>query len=104
MITVYEKGMTSIPFWLIQVSIPVILFFMAFQIGGLGAGDIKLFSVIAGFLTMKDMWTCIVAAFLAGAVLSIGKIIFAKRMKQPHTIHFSVPILAGYLYYLGVMS
>lgn len=104
MITVYEKGVRSIPLWFFQIYIPVILFFLAFRIGGLGAGDIKLFSVIAGFLTIEEWWICIVAAFVSGAVICAVKILFAKKMRDPHRIHFSIPILAGYLYYLGVMS
>lgn len=104
MITVYEKGVRSIPLWFFQISIPVILFFLAFRIGGLGAGDIKLFSVIAGFLTIKEWWVCIVAAFISGTVVCAVKILFAKKMRDPNRIHFSIPILAGYLYYLGVMN
>lgn len=102
-ITFYEKGISQMPFWFIQITIPVILFFLAFRIGGLGAGDIKLFSVIAGFLTMEEWWTVMAAAFLSGAVICVGKLAL-KDQEKPHTIHFSVPILAGYLYYLGVMS
>lgn len=92
------------PFWFLQIIIPVVLFFLAFQIGGLGAGDIKLFSVISGFLTVEELWTVIVAAFLSGAVICVGKLVFANKVKYPHTVHFSIPILAGYLYYLGVLS
>lgn len=101
-ITFYEKGISDMPFWFIQITIPVILFFLAFRIGGLGAGDIKLFSVIAGFLTMEEWWTVMAAAFLSGAVICVGKLALNSQ-KRDHTIHFSIPILAGYLYYLGVM-
>lgn len=69
----------------------------------LGAGDIKLFSVIAGFLTLKTWWVCVEAAFLAGAAMGLFKLLFKNYVKDAHTIHFSVPILAGYLYYLGVV-
>lgn len=102
-ISVYGGGIKIIPLWFLKIIIPVILFYLLFRIGALGAGDIKLFSVIAGFLTIKDFWICMVAAFLSGAVFCAGKIMFSKKMKHPHTIHFSIPILAGYLYYLGVM-
>ncbi|MCI8326419.1 MAG: hypothetical protein HFI37_01420 [Lachnospiraceae bacterium] len=104
-ITIFEKGIVAIPFWIIQIFIPVFLFFLMFRIGGLGAGDIKLFSVIASFLTIEEWWICMTAAFLSGAVICIFKIMFAKKMKDPHRIHFSIPILAGYLYFfLGVIS
>ncbi len=67
------------------------------------AGDIKLFSVIAGFLTLKTWWVCVEAAFLVGAAMGLFKLLFKNYVKDAHTIHFSVPILAGYLYYLGVV-
>lgn len=102
-IQIYEKGYSCIPFWFIQISIPIILFYPIFRIGALGAGDIKLFSVIAGFLTLHTWWVCIEIAFLAGAVMGLLKLLLKKHVKDVHTIHFSVPILAGYLYCLGVM-
>lgn len=103
LIQIYEKGISFIPLWFIQISIPIFLFYPIFRIGTLGAGDIKLFSVIAGFLTLKTWWVCVEAAFLAGAVMGLFKLLFKNYVKDAHTIHFSVPILAGYLYYLGVV-
>ena len=97
LIQIYEKGISFIPLWFIQISIPI------FRIGALGAGDIKLFSVIAGFLTLKTWWVCVEAAFLVGAAMGLFKLLFKNYVKDAHTIHFSVPILAGYLYYLGVV-
>ncbi len=41
------------------------------------------------------------AAFLVGAAMGLFKLLFKNYVKDAHTIHFSVPILAGYLYYLG---
>lgn len=43
------------------------------------------------------------AAFLVGAAMGLFKLLFKNYVKDAHTIHFSVPILAGYLYYLGVV-
>lgn len=107
-ITCYEKGISYMPLWMIQIFIPVVVFFLAFRIGGLGAGDIKLFSVIASFLTIKDVWICILASFAAGAAIGVAKCIYLRlRDHSPargQTIHFSIPVLAGYLYYLGVMN
>ena len=94
LIQIYEKGISFIPLF---------LFYPIFRIGALGAGDIKLFSVIAGFLTLKTWWVCVEAAFLAGAAMGLFKLLFKNYVKDAHMIHFSVPILAGYLYYLGVV-
>ena len=96
LIQIYEKGISFIPLWFIQISIPIFLFYPIFRIGALGAGDIK-------FLTLKTWWVCVEAAFLAGAAMGLFKLLFKNYVKDAHTIHFSVPILAGYLYYLGVV-
>lgn len=102
---ILEEGVIGVPHWIFRISIPIILFYILFFFGTLGAGDIKLFSVIAGFLTMKEFFTCVTAAFLAAGVIALGKLIFSHKVKNPHTMHFSVPILAGYLYYCqGVMN
>lgn len=101
--SIYEKGISIIPMWILQVIIPIILFYLLFYLGTFGAGDIKLFSMIAGFLTIRELFICIATSFFAGGILALGKLLFSSRMKHPHTIHFSIPILAGYLYCLEVM-
>ena len=92
----------QIIWFLPDIIIPVIVLYLLYLAGILGAADIKLFSVIAGFLTMEEWWTVMAAAFLSGAVICVGKLALNSQ-KRDHTIHFSIPILAGYLYYLGVM-
>jgi len=46
---VYEYGQAGISLWLPGILLPVILLFPLFIIKALGAGDIKLFSVIGSF-------------------------------------------------------
>ena len=96
-------GVPQIIYILWNISFPVIILYLLYVLGILGAGDIKLFSVIAGFLTLKTWWVCVEAAFLAGAAMGLFKLLFKNYVKDAHMIHFSVPILAGYLYYLGVV-
>lgn len=71
-----------------------------FAIGAFGGGDIKLFTVIAVFLGLEGTVNIIISAVMAGAVLSILKIIFIlfqkKKISLAHLyIHFSLPILIG---------
>ena len=68
---------------------------------GIGAGDIKLFSVAGGFLSMRQLLYVILAAFVAAAVIGLGKLLYQKRMagifgNQRTLIHFSAMILIGY--------
>lgn len=98
-----KREFRSFPYGSFKYQYRYSYFYPIFRIGALGAGDIKLFSVIAGFLTLKTWWVCVEAAFLVGAAMGLFKLLFKNYVKDAHTIHFSVPILAGYLYYLGVV-
>ena len=105
------------------ISLPVILLYLLFLVGALGAGDIKLFSLIGGFIQLKELIWCIVFAFSFAAVFSFAKMLylgtFFPSMKrvfqyicnilqgdlhsyQPESmsdgrIHFSVAILLGFI-------
>lgn len=96
-------GVAGIVHFLVNISIPVILLFLLFQLRLLGAGDIKLFSVIAGFLTIRQTFYVMLAAFVAGGVIGIAKLLYLKattgRFGEGRTlIHFSTAILIGYLF------
>ena len=100
---------------------------MLFLMHALGAGDIKLFSVIGVFLNMSGLCRCVFLAFLFGAGISLFRMVKEKSLRQrmrslmdyaKRTVHtgqvtsyrssrnaadticFSVPILMGYLCYL----
>ena len=62
---------------LFLIFIPVILLYLLFLVGALGAGDIKLFSLIGGFVNLKELLWCIVFAFIFGGLLSIGKMLYS---------------------------
>ena len=68
---VYEYGRTGIRLWLPGILLPVILLFPLFIIKVLGAGDIKLFSVIGSFYGTSYVLKSIAAAFILGAVMSL---------------------------------
>ena len=69
---------------------PMILLGLIWMAGGIGAGDVKLLSVLGLVLGAEEIIICIVISFIVGAIIGIiAKI--AKRDK----IHFSVAILVG---------
>ena len=101
-----------------------ILFYLLFLMRVLGAGDIKLFSMIGGFWGLQLLCTTIAASFLVAAVMSLGKMLFHRNLilrlqvfrgymlevlasgrllrypqesqGERHIIHFSIAILIGY--------
>ncbi|MCM1105409.1 MAG: A24 family peptidase [Blautia sp.] len=106
-----------------NIFFPVILLYLLYLIGVLGAGDIKLFSVIGGFTDVRTLTRCIFAAFIAGAVIAVVKMLANHNLKsslwrsfaylqalakgervsyrggcpEENLMHFSVAILIGLL-------
>lgn len=117
-------GMSRIPYILWNISFPVIVLYLLYLLGVLGAGDIKLFSVIGGFTNFTMLTHCMLAAFLAGGVIAVVKMllnrnlsfslfkgqVFLKDLLEGHVVsyrktmaeeqnlmHFSVAVLMGYV-------
>ena len=96
------EGGIGIVHFLVNISIPVILLFLLFQLRALGAGDIKLFSVVGGFLELRQLFAVMIVAFIAASVIGLGKLLYhrlsAKKKDVNRTlIHFSLAILIGYV-------
>ncbi|MCI8872060.1 MAG: prepilin peptidase [Lachnospiraceae bacterium] len=119
-----EAGWKGAGIFLRNVSIPVILCYLLFLIHALGAGDIKLFSVIGGIWNLKILTVTIMISFLAAAAMSLGKMLYhrnlvsrlcifgdyirqafaaaqfcqyPKSQGNQHIIHFSIAIFIGYI-------
>ena len=95
------EGSAALVHFLVNISIPVILLFLLLQMCAVGAGDIKLFSVVGGFLTTKQLLYVMFAAFAAGAAIGLIKLVYRVRTTGYQigtitVIHFSTAILIGY--------
>lgn len=98
---VMAEGYAGIAYFLMNISIPVILLFLFFQLRALGAGDIKLFSVAGAFLTTEQLAELMVTSFLVACAVGIVKMIRQKGIKgifgkQKTLLHFSASILTAY--------
>ena len=104
---------------------PILVLFLLFLIRALGAGDIKLFSVISVFLSTRETAYVIAVSFLLGAFVSLLRMlrrrqtlyrvgllmayarscVAAKRLRSYETVeesesylHFAVCIFAAYVF------
>lgn len=75
-----QKGPVAIVRVLPNIIIPVIVLYLLFLMRCLGAGDIKLFSVIGTFINFKQLGVCIAAAFVIGAVFALLKMLSRKNL------------------------
>ncbi len=94
-------GMAGVLPFLIHISIPVILFILLFQIRAIGAGDIKLFSVVGGFLGIRQLVYLVLTAFIVAAGIGVFKLLYQVKtvgyqMGSRTLIHFSTAILIAY--------
>jgi prepilin peptidase CpaA len=119
---IFLGGMPRLTDILLNISFPVVVLYLLYLLGVLGAGDIKLFSVIGGFTNFKTLTSCMLTAFVVAAVLSVGKMLYNRnlgvslfkgqlfvkevlqgnissyrktRAEERNLIHFSVAILVG---------
>lgn len=122
---VLELGVKGIVIFIINISLPVIVLFLLFHMRALGAGDIKLFSVIGSIWSIELLVRCIVFSFIVGAIMALCRLIMnknlisrliyfcsymidafrARKIKvynwqsdgKENRIHFSISILLGFL-------
>ena len=69
--------------------LPVILLYPAFAIGGLGAGDLKLFAVAGSYLGIRGITISLIIAFTTGAIISLVKMIRFHNFKERIYYFFS---------------
>lgn len=98
----------SVATFFLNISIPVIVLYLLFQLRALGAGDIKLFSVVGAYVFTYELINIMSLAFLFGGVIGASKMAFRRVFADNYDgeivcIHFSVAIwLAHMTHILGV--
>lgn len=125
----YNESWNGILAAVAGIGLPVVILFMLHQLRMLGAGDIKLFSVIGGFIGYQ-IWHIMFYSFVAGGILAVIQMLYhhslVNRMKafwnyiltccmtrqiipyesgfdqgeKRNTIHFSIAIFIGYGWWL----
>ena len=105
-VRLWSDGLMGVFVCVVNIFIPVIFLYLLFQMRALGAGDIKLFSMLGAFISTKQLLKVMVLAFCVGALLGICKIIyqfvFLKcEIGKLTQIHFSPAILIAYILVVG---
>lgn len=83
---IFRFGIAGAWEFLVGAAIPILCLYWLFYFHMLGAGDIKLLSVIGGFLGFPAIFMCIVFSFIFGAILSFGIILVCGNLLQRLTI------------------
>lgn len=72
-----------------SVFLAFLLLYPLYQIGALGAGDVKLFVMIGCFYTAREMLYILAGAFVIGAVFSACKLIAERNGRESFRYFFS---------------
>lgn len=80
LIQLFTKGLYGIVWWGKGIIIPVAVLFILYLFHVIGAGDIKLFSVVGGFLGVYQVIHVIILAFIIGAVMSVFQMIRFRNL------------------------
>lgn len=94
--SIFYKGGSGLLESLKMSVITLVALFALFVIKGIGAGDIKLFCVLAAFYP-KDAMDIVLVSFLMAAGFAVSKMLVRVFRKQPiylkgETMNFSIPI------------
>lgn len=128
---IWESGARGLFSSVIQIIIPVVVLFLLFLMRALGAGDIKLFSMIGSIWSFQVLYYCMIFSFLVGAVLSLVRLLYQKNLftrliyfcryvqeafetrsiktydrqsdGKQNIIHFSIAIMTGFCITMGVI-
>ena len=76
----WREGITGSLFYLGQTAAVLIPMYFLFQIGVVGAGDVKLFGVTAGFLPFNKLFLFLFVSLLIAAMLSLIQLINHKNL------------------------
>ena len=123
---ILEYGIWGLAVWMLGAIIPILSLWLLFRYRMLGAGDIKLFSIVGGVYGPSIIINTMILAFLAGGVLSVIRLLqtggFINRLQylagfisnqsrertftkyyqserdgRAPVIHFTIAILIGFL-------
>lgn len=75
---------------------PIFILYLFYLMGVLGAGDIKLFSLIGGFINLKELTGCMMWAFMIGAIISLGKMLKDRTLFNR--------LFLGKMYFKGIAN
>ncbi len=78
--------------FLIDLLAPILILLLFYRLRGLGAGDLKLFSVVSGFIGFGQCLDVILYSGIVGVFIAI---VCRLAHNKREWIHFSLPILAG---------
>ncbi|MGN0401606.1 MAG: prepilin peptidase [Acetatifactor sp.] len=77
-----QQGISGIPLYMFQICVLIAILYPLFRIGALGAGDVKLFGVAAGYLPFRKIFLFSFISMLIAANISLIKLIYSRQLRK----------------------
>lgn len=90
-----EEGPWAAVQFVLQVILIGGLLYPLFKIGAIGAGDVKLFGVVAGYLPFEKIFIFLFVSLLIAAIISLVKLWQNKNFRE--RLHYLAEYFAGVL-------
>lgn len=97
----YQERAPGAFWYLAQAVLVMAALYPFFKTGGLGAGDVKLLGVTAGYLPAEKILGFLFCSLLAAAVISLVKILRRADTRVRRGVCLSGPVLVSILLFLG---
>ncbi len=97
LLNILTKGTNHSVYILINIIFPIIILYLIYAIGAVGAGDVKLFALCGSFISRKELLNLIVISFVIAAIFSVIKLVYTKTLiqKMKNIIFYVNEILSG---------
>ena len=80
LLRIWGNGVESVVWYLSDIAFPVILLYLLYLMGAVGAGDVKLLSVVGGFLKFRLLIEVVVVAFVVAALVFFTQICLQRQL------------------------
>jgi prepilin peptidase CpaA len=97
----WNERAPGLPGYLGQAMFVMAILYPFFKIRGLGAGDVKLLGVTAGYLPAEKILVFLFCSLLVAAMISLAKIWKRDGKRRGGAVCLSGPVLVSVLLFLG---
>lgn len=81
-LSVAQGSVVSIRECVLGAALPIVCLYLLFVVGVLGAGDVKLLSVIGAFLGVQGSLWCMLASIVLAGVYGLFKLLHGRLVRQ----------------------
>ena len=86
----------GVVFFIIKAVLPVLLLYLLYRAKGLGAGDIKLFSVMSTLVGFEYTTDVMVASVMLAGIVVLGLFVYERDINLKKRLHYSFYMTAAF--------